>query len=305
MEIFWSPSDFQATATARVIASFRYLHEHELIICRDHGYASGGLERHLSQYHDYSRSSLATFRRSVAGLSRIIPHCRSLTGPPSRGWRPLERDLHGGLPRDTADTRSGRPRSKRRGAQSEDDQSDDGQQRPPRKAPRKANQSWERRTTHGENEFLREGLSIKELARPYLLTITNLPIKALDITGRNRPLDADHVTDLKNVFRRDGLERMAPGNRLLCLCTAADIQFGDTTWSNEQSKDIRHWSEAISSPIEVLAGQHRIAALRDYVTETESDPAELWWTCELYDRDTLPMHLNQSMRYNRTDPAMP
>ncbi|KAG6125689.1 hypothetical protein E4U46_005895 [Claviceps purpurea] len=108
--------------------------------------------------------------------------------------------------------------------------------------------------------------------------------QALDITGRNRPLDADHVTDLKNVFRRDGLERMAPGNRLLCLCTAADIQFGDTTWSNEQSKDIRHWSEAIFSPIEVLAGQHRIAALRDYVTETESDPAELWWTCELYDR---------------------
>ncbi|KAG6100727.1 hypothetical protein E4U31_003926 [Claviceps sp. LM219 group G6] len=98
---------------------------------------------------------------------------------------------------------------------------------------------------------------------------------------------------------------MAPENRILCLCTAADIQFGDAAWSDEQSKDIRHWPQAISSPIEVLAGQHRIAALRDYVTETESDPAELWWTCELYDRDTLPMHLNQSMRYNRTDSAMP
>ncbi|KAG6046407.1 hypothetical protein E4U33_001208 [Claviceps sp. LM78 group G4] len=77
---------------------------------------------------------------------------------------------------------------------------------------------------------------------------------------------------------------MAPENRLLCLCTAADIQFGDMAWSDEQLKNIRHWSEAISSPIEVLAGQYRIAALRDYVTETEGDPAELWWTCELYDR---------------------
>ncbi|KAG5961487.1 hypothetical protein E4U57_007523 [Claviceps arundinis] len=376
MEIFWSLSDFQATATARAIANFRYLHEHELIICRYHGYAIGGLDRHLSQYHDYSLSVRTAVSRHFDGLSQAVPENASLPkpyGPPIEGLAPPRKGFacakadcvwvstrregimkhcrtHGwkstpgdrepwiqvwvqtfsltpgkqrwfivsvGEGQTTAGLapisgRSGpttlrtrRRRSKRRGAQSEDDQSDDGQQRPPRKAPRKANESRERHTTHGEDEFLREGLSIKELARPYLLTITKLPIKALDITGRNRPLDADHVTDLKNVFRRHGLERMASENRLLCLCTAADVQFGDTAWSDEQSKDIRHWSEAISSPIEVLAGQHRIAALREYVTEIESDPAELWWTCELYDRDTLPMHLNQRMRYNRTDPAMP
>ncbi|KAG6284756.1 hypothetical protein E4U09_007692 [Claviceps aff. purpurea] len=44
--------------------------------------------------------------------------------------------------------------------------------------------------------------------------------------------------------------------------------------------------EITSLRFEVLAGQHRIAALREYVSDTESDPAELWWTCELYDQDT-------------------
>ncbi|KAG6200719.1 hypothetical protein E4U35_006088 [Claviceps purpurea] len=43
-------------------------------------------------------------------------------------------------------------------------------------------------------------------------------------------------------------------------------------------------SEITSLRFEVLAGQHRIAALREYVSDTESDPAELWWTCELYDQ---------------------
>ncbi|KAG6149915.1 hypothetical protein E4U37_006569 [Claviceps purpurea] len=64
--------------------------------------------------------------------------------------------------------------------------------------------------------------------------------------------------------------------------------------------------EITSLRFEVLAGQHRIAALREYVSDTESDPAELWWTCELYDQDRLPIRLNQMMRLKkRTDPKTP
>lgn len=86
------------------------------------------------------------------------------------------------------------------------------------------------------------------------------------------------------MFKKDGLNRIAPGNRLLRVCTAADIQSSTIKWSDENPQDPRHMSEITSLRFEVLAGQHRIAALREYVSDTESDPAELWWTCELYDQ---------------------
>ncbi|KAG5974709.1 hypothetical protein E4U56_004263 [Claviceps arundinis] len=46
--------------------------------------------------------------------------------------------------------------------------------------------------------------------------------------GTTRPLDAEHVKKSNNVFKKDGLNRIAPENRLLCVCTAADIQSSTT-----------------------------------------------------------------------------
>ncbi|RSL85735.1 hypothetical protein CEP52_016048 [Fusarium oligoseptatum] len=53
-----------------------------------------------------------------------------------------------------------------------------------------------------------------------------------------------------------------------------------------------------------MAGQHRVKALEAYVRKTGAAEEELWWTCELYDRDTLPPGLNLKLRVNRQDPAM-
>ncbi|KAG6130398.1 hypothetical protein E4U12_004226 [Claviceps purpurea] len=147
-------------------------------------------------------------------------------------------------------------RSKRRRDRLKSDSSDEEQQGPSRKTPRKASQRPKRGTIDGQNESLRE----------------------------NIPLDAEYVRKLKNVFKKDGLNRIAPGNRLLRVCTAADIQSSTIKWSDENPQDPRHMPEITSLRFEVLAGQHRIAALREYVSDTESDPAELWWTCELYDQ---------------------
>ncbi|KAG5931702.1 hypothetical protein E4U59_000115 [Claviceps monticola] len=99
---------------------------------------------------------------------------------------------------------------------------------------------------------------------------------------------------------------MAPENRLLCVCKAGDVQASTTStiWSDENPVDLIHWSEGIYQPFEVVDGQHRIAALRDYVSDTENDHAELWWTCELYDQETLPKNLAQIMRFNRIDPTI-
>jgi hypothetical protein len=35
---------------------------------------------------------------------------------------------------------------------------------------------------------------------------------------------------------------------------------------------------------EVMAGQHRIEALRVYVKYTSYKPEDLWWVCEFYDK---------------------
>ncbi|KAF4417011.1 hypothetical protein CFRS1_v016120, partial [Colletotrichum fructicola] len=56
---------------------------------------------------------------------------------------------------------------------------------------------------------------------------------------------------------------------------------------------------------EVMAGQHRIQALREYVKETGAPGSNLWWVCELYDKDRLPRDLNVKLRVNRRDPSLP
>ncbi|KAF5486598.1 hypothetical protein CGCA056_v015055 [Colletotrichum aenigma] len=54
-----------------------------------------------------------------------------------------------------------------------------------------------------------------------------------------------------------------------------------------------------------MAGQHRIQALREYVKETGAPGSDLWWACELYDKDRLPRDLNVKLRVNRRDPSLP
>ncbi|KAL6366018.1 hypothetical protein LRP88_00601 [Fusarium phalaenopsidis] len=56
---------------------------------------------------------------------------------------------------------------------------------------------------------------------------------------------------------------------------------------------------------ELMAGQHRIEALKDYVKQTDSDSSDLWWICEFYDKDTLPVELDIKLRVNRRDLTLP
>lgn len=71
--------------------NFHYLQEYELIICREHGYAVRNLDRHLSDYHVYSRSVRKAVSRRFDGLSRAAPENASLPkayGPPIEGLAP-------------------------------------------------------------------------------------------------------------------------------------------------------------------------------------------------------------------------
>ena len=142
---------------------------------------------------------------------------------------------------------------------------------------------------------LRDSASIRELARPYLLAVGRLPLDVLNTTwsaGRNRAIEAKHVRELCEAFKINGLQRHEPRNRLLCLCSADDARRVRRGASEEaadgqpdKEMDLLRWAEVNSGSVEVIAGQHRIAALREYSRDSGgARPDQLWWTCELYDQ---------------------
>ncbi|KAF5483091.1 hypothetical protein CGCA056_v015152 [Colletotrichum aenigma] len=171
-----------------------------------------------------------------------------------------------------------------------------------------------------------ETSSARERARPFLLAVARMPIDVLDTAwsvGRNRPINAAHVQELLHAFRSGGLERRAPENRITVLCSAEAVSLmqqdgggieGREEDDGEDDNDdndspcelsFLRWAEVSGGQAEVMAGQHRIQALREYVKETGAPGSDLWWACELYDKDRLPRDLNVKLRVNRRDPSLP
>ncbi|OBS16733.1 hypothetical protein FPOA_12673 [Fusarium poae] len=160
--------------------------------------------------------------------------------------------------------------------------------------------------------------SVREQARKHRILTARMPTNALTSTwslGRNRRLDTKHVRTLCTVFTQGGLNRKAEENHLLVLCSRADVsrmmkhlQRQGQSINPDISEELPFFDEWSSvnggSQAEVMAGQHRIKALEAYVQETGAGEKELWWTCEFYDKDTLPLSLNLKLRVNRQDPAM-
>ncbi|KAK1841576.1 hypothetical protein CCHR01_15810 [Colletotrichum chrysophilum] len=127
-----------------------------------------------------------------------------------------------------------------------------------------------------------ESSSTRERAYPFLLAVTRMPVDVLDTAwsvGRNRPINAAHVQGLVHIFRSSGLEQRAPENRIVVLCNAEE-----NNDDGPREVSFLRWAEVNGSKAEVLAGQHRIQALREYVKETGTLGSDLWWVCELYDR---------------------
>ncbi|KAK1519800.1 hypothetical protein CABS01_16568 [Colletotrichum abscissum] len=181
-----------------------------------------------------------------------------------------------------------------------------------------------------EKEHFRESESVRERAKPYLLAVAKLHSDVLETTwsrGRNRRVEPTHVRQLKETFMRGGLERCAPENRMFVLCSAKEVRQvleaqkedededagedpsanGDSHGSNEHLDDTSflNWSVINKTRVEVMAGQHRLRALREYIEATGAPETDSWWVCELYDKDRLPAELNIKLRVNRRDPNLP
>ncbi|KAH7173113.1 hypothetical protein DER46DRAFT_623670 [Fusarium sp. MPI-SDFR-AT-0072] len=114
--------------------------------------------------------------------------------------------------------------------------------------------------------------SLRKQAEPYRLAVAKLPIHLL-YSSWSRGTEQHYIQ---------------------VSCSAAAVQkmiinaLSDTNQSHIQDRR-QHRPE-------LMAGQHRIEALKDYVKQTHSDSNDLWWICEFYNKDTLPVELDIKLR---------
>ncbi|OBS17228.1 hypothetical protein FPOA_12258 [Fusarium poae] len=172
----------------------------------------------------------------------------------------------------------------------------------PNKRERADDEADEYDKREGKKICFKDEDSVREQARKHRILTARMPTNALTSTwslGKNRRLDTKHAEE----------------NHLLVLCSRADVsrmmkhlQRQGRSINPEVPKELPFFDEWLlvnrGSLVEVMAGQHRIKALEAYVQETGANKEELWWTCEFYDKDALPLNLNLKLRVNRQDPAM-
>ncbi|KAJ6436772.1 Maltose permease MAL31 [Purpureocillium lavendulum] len=183
------------------------------------------------------------------------------------------------------------PRKRRR-----DSSDDERPNTPAKKAARK--QFEERETT-------------LEQAQQYRILTAKMPVEALAAdwsVARNRVIRGEHVKALCKIFTQGGLNRA--GHHVAVLATRSEVEcmlrlmeLHDEVTDADDIPAFDDWL-SVNRPVELMDGQHRVAALERYVSETGADKKELWWPCDFYDRDTLPPKLNLELRMNRQDAMM-
>ena len=144
---------------------------------------------------------------------------------------------------------------------------------------------------------LLETTSIEERAEPFRLMTVRFPID--DVTpewsmGWNRDINEKHVKQLCQLFEEYGLDRLGRAHRLRLLCRAQDVRLmceriGIDCGPNDPGAPLpsfKGWSSATSGAAEVLAGNHRIGALKAYLKQQKltDDDDERWWVCDIFDR---------------------
>jgi hypothetical protein len=161
-------------------------------------------------------------------------------------------------------------------------------------------------------EDLTHGPSIREQAEPYRLATARFPLDALTSAwsvGSNRHLDSKQVEILCQIFEKQRLQREPEENRLRIACSRAEIKrmMEHLEQASQQPLEtssswpfFRDWMLINGCPAEIMAGQHRIEALKVFLTRkdrprTSPDDDPHWWLCDVYDRGTLlvfPPRLN-------------
>jgi hypothetical protein len=144
--------------------------------------------------------------------------------------------------------------------------------------------------------------SVIEQAKPYLLATAKLPLDALTPiwkVGSNRQTNTKHVQSLYRIFTEQGLQREPDENHLRIACSRAEVdRMRDHVNSCPTPSRscipaflaFDDWMVVNGTKVEVMAGQHRIEALKVFVAHLSSrsqggflEAEHLWWICDIYD----------------------
>ncbi|KAG6054518.1 hypothetical protein E4U32_006882 [Claviceps aff. humidiphila group G2b] len=171
----------------------------------------------------------------------------------------------------------------------------------------------------GSNSPREERASVRSVAKrqaPELrhaksIVTARMPIKLLTTTwslGSNRSLDRRHVQKLKKAFvELGGPKRDLEEHHLKVLCTGAEVErmmkelgLQDGAKKAEDMPDFTTWPDVNGqNPLELLAGQHRICALEEWVKDAKLSEEELWWPY------SMSLEQNLKLRVNSKDVAKP
>jgi hypothetical protein len=165
-----------------------------------------------------------------------------------------------------------------------------------RSATKEASSRRVRTKTNSASNALSESTTIEKRAEPFRLMTVKFPID--DVTpqwsmGSNRDVDAKHVRQLCQIFDEHGLQRQDRTHRVRLLCEAKDVKaicdhLGIDVTPNDHSTDppfFEGWSAFTSSPAELLAGNHRIHALKEFLKQRKiTDKNERWWVCDIFNK---------------------
>ncbi|KID94129.1 hypothetical protein MAJ_09910, partial [Metarhizium majus ARSEF 297] len=165
-----------------------------------------------------------------------------------------------------------------------------------------------------KNVNIEETESARQQALPYLLATARIPIRVLTAEwkiGQNRSLDFDHVQDLCSAFRNKALKRTAYDNYLFVSGRRESVHkmkehLQGAGRTGEEPLPFDDWADVNPEErLEIIAGQHRRAALEELGQQDGFHEEALWWTCEIYDQDAMPYWLLARLRANRIGLSLP
>ncbi|KJZ70998.1 hypothetical protein HIM_09609 [Hirsutella minnesotensis 3608] len=153
-----------------------------------------------------------------------------------------------------------------------------------------------------------ESKTTLEQAEPYRILTAKMPVKALVADwslGRNRVIQEEHVKALCKLFQRGDMKRASYplavlGTRSAVECMLRQMGYGGDMTDVDNMPAFDDWLLVNGRPVELLDGQHRIEALKRYVSETGAGEEEL----SIGIANALPPELNLALRMNRRDPTM-
>lgn len=148
---------------------------------------------------------------------------------------------------------------------------------------------------------LKEAESAYDQSEQYRLATVKFPIDALTPEwriGANRPINEAHKRRLFQIFKETGVLRQDASHRLHIACSKAQVQLMlnhlrqkgqaecavDARNADVELLSFEDWDSVIGGKAELMAGNHRVEAFKEYLQYSRSSEKERWWVCNVYDR---------------------